>query len=220
MNFNEWVKARLGKKVDYDRMYGVQCVDLVNDFADSILGVKGCFYGVRYAKEIWTKRSSLSKIKSNFDFITPTYKNGELKPGDIGIRTSGTAGHIFVIAEPTANGKIRYYDQNATNNGDAMSLRTKAYNKSIITGVLRPKNQSKFPKENKSMSGKYGNADMLSNQNVYADSTLEMRIGSVSKGEGVYYEGNGDGNCIIIYRFDNNKHYKAGFVKGGSVKKR
>lgn len=141
MTFKQWVKNRLGKKVDYDRKYGVQCVDLVNDFADAVLGVKGCFFGPNYAKDVWLKRSELTNIKRNFDFITPKYKNRELQAGDIGVRTSGKYGHIFVVAEPTANGKIKYYDQNGTGNNDAMTLRTKAYTNMVVNGILRPKNQ-------------------------------------------------------------------------------
>ena len=44
MKFDEYVKRNLGKKIDYDGLYGVQCVDLVNDYADKVLGIKGCFY--------------------------------------------------------------------------------------------------------------------------------------------------------------------------------
>ena len=49
--------------------------------------------------------------------------------------------HIFVIAEPTKNGKVKYYDQNATGNGDKMTLIEKTYNSSTVNGILRPKNQ-------------------------------------------------------------------------------
>lgn len=75
------------------------------------------------------------------DFVTPKYKNGELKKGDIGIRTSGTYGHIFIVAGPTADGKIKYYDQNADGKGAAMTLREKPYTKTYINGILRPKDR-------------------------------------------------------------------------------
>ena len=91
MKFDEYVKRNLGKKIDYDGLYGVQCVDLVNDYADKVLGIKGCFYGPRYAKEIWTDRYKYKNIYNNFEFIIPKYKNLEVKKGDIGVRTSGIA---------------------------------------------------------------------------------------------------------------------------------
>ena len=140
MKFSTWVKKFLSKKTDYDGVYGVQCVDLIDCYIHECLGLDKGFWG--NAKYWWLNRKSSAWLKKNFVFITPTYKNGELKKGDIGIRTSGTYGHIFVIAEPTKNGKVKYYDQNATGNGDKMTLREKTYNSSTVNGILRPKNQT------------------------------------------------------------------------------
>lgn len=138
--FESWVNKYLGKRTDYDGAYGVQCVDLIDCYIEKCLGLKKDFWG--NAKNWWTDRNSSSWLKKNFDFVTPKYKNGELKKGDIGIRTSGTYGHIFVVYGPAANGKFKYYDQNATGNGDKMTLREKAFSSSYINGILRPKNQS------------------------------------------------------------------------------
>ena len=41
MDFDEFVNAYLGKATDYDGTYGVQCVDLIKQYADSVFGVKG-----------------------------------------------------------------------------------------------------------------------------------------------------------------------------------
>ena len=137
--FESWVNKYLGKRTDYDGAYGVQCVDLIDCYIEKCLGLKKGFWG--NAKNWWTDRNSSSWLEKNFDFVTPKYKNGELKKGDIGIRTSGTYGHIFVVYGPAANGKFKYYDQNATGNGDKMTLREKAFTSSYINGILRPKNQ-------------------------------------------------------------------------------
>lgn len=138
--FESWVNKYLGKRTDYDGVYGVQCVDLIDCYIEKCLGLKKGFWG--NAKNWWTDRNSSSWLKKNFDFVTPKYKNGELKKGDIGIRTSGSYGHIFVVYGPAANGKFKYYDQNATGNGDKMTLREKTFSSSYINGILRPKNQS------------------------------------------------------------------------------
>lgn len=140
MTFAKWVNTYLGKKTDWDGVYGVQCVDLIDCYIDKCLGLKKGFWG--NAKYWWLNRNKSAWLKNNFDFITPSYKNGELKVGDIAIRTSGTYGHIFIIAEPTANGKVKYYDQNADGKGAAMTLRVKPYTSAYINGILRPKNQS------------------------------------------------------------------------------
>lgn len=140
VTFTSWVNKYIGKKTDWDGVYGVQCVDLIDCYIADCLALKKGFWG--NAKYWWLNRNKSAWLKNNFDFITPSYKNGELKTGDIGIRTSGTYGHIFIVKEPTANSKIKYYDQNADGKGAAMTLREKPYTSSYINGILRPKNQS------------------------------------------------------------------------------
>lgn len=139
MKFTEWIKKYLGKKTDFDGAYGVQCVDLAKCYIHNVLGITPQAIGD--AKEYWNKRNSSKYLEDNFTPVTPTYKDGDLKAGDIGIRATGKYGHIFVIAEPTKDGKVKYYDQNGLGKGDAMTLREKPYNSKYITGVLRPKNQ-------------------------------------------------------------------------------
>lgn len=159
LTFTDWIKKYRGKKTDYDGAYGVQCVDLIDCFIDKCLGLKKGFWG--NAKDWWTDRNKSAWLKNNFDFIKPTYKNGELKAGDIGIRTSGTYGHIFIIAETSANGKFKYYDQNAGNKGEAMTLRTKSFTSANINGVLRPKNQTPFKTTVKAPTCPYKKGDIV-----------------------------------------------------------
>lgn len=40
MTFNKYFKSVNGKGVDFDGNYGVQCFDLVNDYAVKVLGCK------------------------------------------------------------------------------------------------------------------------------------------------------------------------------------
>ncbi|MCM1285517.1 MAG: CHAP domain-containing protein [Acetobacter sp.] len=141
MKLSKFVEENIGKQIDWDGVYGYQCVDLIDAYIEDVLELKVGYYG--NAKTWWENRSD-KWIKANFEIIKPKYKDNELKAGDIGIRTSGTWGHIFIVAEPTSNGVIRYYDQNADGNGAAMTLRTKAYSKSYVNGILRPKVQSKI----------------------------------------------------------------------------
>ncbi len=211
--FESWVNKYLGKRTDYDGVYGVQCVDLIDCYIEKCLGLKKGFWG--NAKDWWTDRNNSSWLKKNFDFVTPKYKNGELKKGDIGIRTSGSCGHIFVVAGSASNGKFKYYDQNATGNGDKMTLREKAFTSSYINGILRPKDRTNLKEVTK--VAKYGNAAMLSAQTTYADSDLTVKIGSVSKGERVKQYDTGEGRPIIAYKTANG--YKVGFVKSGTVEK-
>lgn len=214
MKFSQWINTYLGRKTDYDGVYGVQCVDLIDCYIDKCLGLKKGYWG--NAKYWWTERNTSKWLKDNFEFITPSYRNGELKAGDIGIRTSGAYGHIFIVKEPTANGRIKYYDQNATGSGDKMTLRERPYTSYYINGVLRPKDRKNIDTErNKTMA--YGNAAMASAQTVYADSDLTLKVGTVSKGERVNQLGTGEGNPMISYKTASG--YKVGFTKKGTVRK-
>lgn len=216
LKFSQWVNTYIGKKTDYDGAYGVQCVDLIDCYIDKCLGLTKGFWG--NAKYWWINRNSSKWLKDNFEFITPTYKNGELKAGDIGIRTSGTYGHIFIVKESTANGKIKYYDQNYNGTGAGMALREKPYTSDYVNGILRPKNRNNIDTDKKvTKVAKYGNAAMTSAQTVYADSDLTLKVGAVNKNERVLQLGTGEGNPIISYKTDSG--YKTGFVRKGSVEK-
>lgn len=211
MKWESYIKTYSGKRIDWDGCYGVQCVDLIDHYIEKCLGLTIGYFG--NAKTWWQNRND-TWLKNNFNAITPTYKNGELKAGDIGIRTSGTHGHIFIVAEPTANGKIKYYDQNYNGTGAGMTLRIMPYDKNTINGVLRPKDQSNLPQEVKKVA-KYGNAKMKYAQNVYADSDLELKVGTVSKNERVKQLDTGENRPLIVYKTE--KGYKCGFVPIGSV---
>ena len=218
MKLNEWKQAvKNSKGVDYDKNYGKQCVDLVNDFANRVLGIKDCFYGLTYAYEIYTRYSSISKINTNFSRINVNAPGEYPKVGDVivwGKEKNGYAGHTAVCIENGSTDGFKVFEQNYDGKGGIREYTYSGYKN--VSGWLRPKNQSNIKEEVKK-AAKYGNAYMLSAQNVYCDSLLMTKIGSVSKDEGVYLDGSGSGNDQIVYRCGN--YYKTGYVKGGTVKK-
>jgi hypothetical protein len=141
MKYSTWVKTYKGKRINYDGVSGVQCVDLAKHYCDKVLGL-GSIGSHGNAKEWWNNRNTDTWIKNNFTAITCTYANGECKVGDIGIRATGVYGHIFIIASTSSKGKFTYYDENGDGNGAGMTLRSKAYSSNYITGILRPKNST------------------------------------------------------------------------------
>ena len=217
MKFDDWRTAVKKKRgVDYDGSYGKQCVDLVNDYAHEVLGIRGCFYGLNYAYEIYTKFPRLNKLYKNFKRIYVNAPGQYPKRGDVIVwdkAKNGYAGHTAVCLSGDRSG-FTVFEQNYDGKG---GIREAKYSYRYVSGWLRPNNQTNLKTEVKKVS-KYGNADMLSAQRVYSDSLLGTQIGSVGKGEGVYFEGSGSGNDIIIYRCGS--YYKAGFVRGGTVRKR
>lgn len=140
MTFDEYFKTRVGKGIDYDGSYGVQCFDLANDYAVKVLGGKQ-FIGM-WAYEIYTNYAS-QPSKALFEKIanTPSFVP---KKGDIVVWSktlNGRAGHVAVC---TGEGNTSYfysYDQNWAGRNDPVTLVKHSYDH--VLGVLRPKDQAK-----------------------------------------------------------------------------
>ena len=144
ITFKEFIKKYIGKSVDYDGYAGVQCVDLAKLYLDKCFNLKCGEMG--NAKNWWYDRNSNPILKKNFNSVTVDnsrpYAKTPVQAGDIGIRTSGKYGHIFLIQE-VKNNIIYYYDFNGTGNHDAMTLRKKPYSSYYVTGILRKKTEQK-----------------------------------------------------------------------------
>ena len=203
MNFTQWLNSRIGKKIDYDGVYGVQCVDLIDDYIVNCLGLKIGFYG--NAKEWWLKRNNSTWLKNNFEFLNP--QTTIAQKGDIGVRTSGTYGHIFVIAGWNTNNEIIIYDQNATGNHDKVTMRLIPNTTAKINGILRPKNQSKIDR--------WGTHTIKSNCDVFSCSNLTNKIGYLYKGDEIKYLGTANGHTMVVYPVG--KYYKVGVIKKGNI---
>lgn len=139
MTFDEYFKSVNGKGVDYDGNYGVQCFDLVNDYAVKVLGCKP-FIGM-YAWEIYEdfaaqpSAARFTRIADTPDLVP--------KKGDIVVwakSLNGKAGHCAIA---TGNGDTTWftsYEQNWTGKNDPCTVVRHDY--SHVLGVLRPKEQA------------------------------------------------------------------------------
>lgn len=140
MNFEQWKYSRIGKSINFDGMYGVQCVDLFNDYVVNCLGLPIGYYP-QYAKDFWNNRNNVKWLKNNFTFISfDEIKKGNIRKGDIGVRVSGYAGHIF-ICERIENNSIIILDQNHFGKHEPCTNHKIIISKSNIDGILRPKKQ-------------------------------------------------------------------------------
>lgn len=206
MTFEQWVSSTIGRGIDWDGVYGVQCVDLVNHYVKNVLNINPVMIG--NAIEFYNKRKSSPFLYNNFSWISNTPEFIPNK-GDIGVfKTKSGFGHVCVCTGEGTTSCFYSYDQNyPASKHEPMTKIKHSY--SNFLGVLRPKEQS--------ILVPYGDSTMLSAQNVYCDSLLKNKIGSVSKGEGVFHKGIGSGNICIIYKCEG--FYKTGWVKAGTVKK-
>ena len=136
MTFEKWVNQNLGKSIDYDGVYGVQCVDLVKHYIKNVLGVKPESIG--NAIEYYNKRKTSEYLTKNFKWIDNTAEFIP-KKGDLCVFTSRSGnGHISVATGEGTTSYFYSYDQNFPRaKHEPMTLVKHSY--TSFLGVLRPK---------------------------------------------------------------------------------
>ena len=126
MKLNEWVSTiKKYGGIDYDGVYGRQCVDLVNHYANKVLGISGCFYGLNYAYEIYTKYPNLPKLYKNFKRIDVNARGEYPQRGDVIVWSkakNGYAGHTAVCLSGDKNG-FTVFEQNYNGRGGIREYR-------------------------------------------------------------------------------------------------
>ncbi|MDD7358660.1 MAG: CHAP domain-containing protein [Eubacterium coprostanoligenes] len=150
MTFEKWVSQNLGKSIDYDGVYGVQCVDLVKHYIKNVLGVKPESIG--NAIEYYNKRKTSEYLTKNFKWIDNTAEFVP-KKGDLCVFTSRSGnGHISVATGEGTTSYFYSYDQNFPRaKHEPMTLVKHSY--TSFLGVLRPKKKKSAVKCFKSYKG-------------------------------------------------------------------
>jgi len=130
---NEWT----GKRVDYDHVYGFQCVDLILEYVKECYGLASGVWG--NAIDYWN--SPTPALLTKFDKVQGT----QAQQGDIAV-FNGLAGnpygHIGIVDHQDDSG-IWILEQNATGSGDGLGRSAigvyRAIPLSRLAGLLRPK---------------------------------------------------------------------------------
>lgn len=150
MTFEKWVSQNLGKSIDYDGVYGVQCVDLVKHYIKNVLDVKPESIG--NAIEYYNKRKTSEYLTKNFKWIDNTAEFVP-KKGDLCVFTSRSGnGHISVATGEGTTSYFYSYDQNFPRaKHEPMTLVKHSY--TSFLGVLRPKKKKSTVKCFKSYKG-------------------------------------------------------------------
>lgn len=139
MTFDKWAKENLGKAIDYDGAYGVQCVDLAKHYIKNVLGITPQSIG--NAIEYYNKRKTSAYLTENFKWIdnTPEFVP---KKGDLCVFTSKSGnGHISVATGEGTTSYFYSYDQNYPRAKHEPMTKIKHTYTSFL-GVLRPKRKS------------------------------------------------------------------------------
>lgn len=110
MTFTEFMAKYNGKYIDFDGVYGPQCVDLCRQYLIEVLQVSNdSIKPVVGAKDMYEKYDTLVD-KTVFDRI-PNTPTGVPEEGDIIIWGNSTYGHVAIFIEGDVN-RFKSYDQN------------------------------------------------------------------------------------------------------------
>lgn len=134
---DEFVNKYKGKKVDYDGVYGAQCVDLFRQYTKECLGIAehtGSCFTTGGAKDLFLDYNKMPIEKKYFSRIT----NKSYIPGDVAIWDSTETnkyGHVAIILAKLNNSYIVFEQNGFTQNGAEINIRSK----NNLLGVLRKK---------------------------------------------------------------------------------
>lgn len=138
MNLQTFVTKWTGKSIDYDGVYGAQCVDLIKQYLKDEYGLAPGSWGDAYKYFTNTAPAILAK----FDRVTnnPADKNQVPKAGDIIVWSSATpgsngAGHVAIYLELIPGAGFYSLDQNW---GGKTVMRVK-HSWTNVIGWLTPK---------------------------------------------------------------------------------
>lgn len=134
MTTTEFIKTYLGKKVDYDKAFDAQCVDLYRQYChDFGIPHTGAVEG---AKDLWFK---FSENKEHLYFNRMTVLMAEL--GDVIIwdaTSTNRFGHVAIFIANLEDGEILVFEQNGfKKDGAKFAIRKK----DNCLGILKRKNR-------------------------------------------------------------------------------
>lgn len=138
MDIEGFVRKYNGKKVDYDKVFGPQCVDLARQWMDEGLGIPehtGACQTTGGAKDLFIDYPKMEKEKKYFDRYSP--KRGMIQ-GDLLIWDSTETnkyGHVAIYLGKLNNSVIVFEQDGFKQDGAKINIRSK--NK--LLGFLRKK---------------------------------------------------------------------------------
>lgn len=185
MKMDKWVKNTLGKGIDYDGAYGVQCVDLVKHYIKNVLEIEPQSIG--NAIEYFNKRYTSEYLTSNFKWLDNT---ADFVPqmGDICVFSSNSGkGHVSIATGDGSKSYFYSYDQNYPSSKHEPMTRIK-HTYSSLLGVLRPKKQNKIITPPKIKIGEYKLTNRRGVYKNYGSKSGLLKVAFVAKGDKKYVD--------------------------------
>ena len=138
MSYTSFRNKYLGKRVDYDGVYGFQCVDLIKQYLSDVKGIKAGPWG--NAIDYWYNTNPA--VLKEFDRLS----TNQARQGDIVILkgiNGNPYGHIGIADGSSGILTVTILEQNGSSgNGSGLggdAIRTRAVPLWRVVGLLRPR---------------------------------------------------------------------------------
>ena len=127
MTLNEFVLKYRGQKVDFDKAYGAQCVDLFRQYCHDVLYIPHTG-AVQGAKDIWLNYNNMPLEQKYFVKV-----KGAPRAGDVLVWVGGQYGHVAIFMAMCGSNYIVFEQDGYKQDGAKISLLTG----SGLLGALR-----------------------------------------------------------------------------------
>lgn len=134
MKLYEFINKYVNKKVDYDQVWGAQCVDLFRQYCKDVLQIPHTG-GVDSAKDLWLKYNSLPL---EMKYFTQIRQLSKIKCGDVivfGETDKNKHGHVAIVISDVPEGILVFEQNGFTQDGAKFMVRPNVN----ILGILRRK---------------------------------------------------------------------------------
>lgn len=136
MTLSEFVAKYKNKKVDYDLVYGAQCVDLFRQYCHEVLRIPHTG-SVDGAKDLFLNYEYMPLERKYFDCIPYDSENADIKSGDVIVwneTKTNRYGHVAIFLSNLRNREILVFEQDGFKQ-DGAKLSTR--NLANCLGILR-----------------------------------------------------------------------------------
>ena len=138
MTLIEFIEKYQGKKVDFDGVYGAQCVDLFRQYAKDVLGIRehtGSCASSGGAKDLFLDYNIMTIEKKYFTrSIQKNWKSGDILIWDK--TDKNQYGHVAILIAVFDNSKFLVFEQSGITQAGA---EVKVRNTTNLLGYLRKK---------------------------------------------------------------------------------
>ena len=183
LTYDEFEKKYLGKAVDYDGVFGVQCVDIADQYLKDCFGITGVW--CVGAKDLYNNFENYAPLVSAFEKL-PNTRELVVRKGDL-VVWNGDCGHIAI---GTGDGTIDWFKSLEENTlGCHEPTQIVKHDFSGVLGVLRPKSEAVTQSKTtvkKSAFKEYRVRVTVSALNIRSSAGLDAKLKGCIRDKGVY----------------------------------